>query len=133
MCVGVEYVFCLLLSTSCFFYFFSLIFFLSVTFSALLSTLYSLLFSLLIVNTAAFSHPFTNSTSLSNSIRRYEEYHLRYVKEFSETFFHGNKSQEWFKDRYDPLKMQEQEADNVAWALKESVALKKCLRGILFN
>ena len=67
------------------------------------------------------------------SIRRYEEYHLRYVKEFSETFFHGNKSQEWFKDRYDPLKMQEQEADNVAWASKESAALKRNLRGTLLD
>ena len=54
------------------------------------------------------------------------------MKEFSETFFHGNKNQEWFKDRYDPLKMQEQEADNVVWALKESVAFKKNLRGTLF-
>ena len=29
--------------------------------------------------------------------------------------------------------MQEQEADNVSWALKESVALKKCLTGTLFD
>ena len=54
---------------------------------------------------------------------------VRYVEEFSETFFHGNKSQEWFRERYDPIKIRDQEVDNAVWAVKESAALKKVLHG----
>ena len=68
-------------------------------------------------------------THTHNTHRRYELYHLRYVEDFSEAFFVGNRNQEWFRERYDPLKMHEQEVGNAVWAVKESAAVKKALLG----
>ena len=59
--------------------------------------------------------------------RRYEDYHLKYVEDFSDTFFRVSKGEEWFKERYNPLKMKEQEEENCEWAAKESALLLSTL------
>ena len=52
------------------------------------------------------------------------EYHLHYIEDFSKTFFHVNRGEEWFRERYNPLKMYEQEQENILWAAKESAAFQ---------
>ena len=56
--------------------------------------------------------------------KRYEDYHLKYLFEFSDAFFHVSKSEEWFRDRYNPLRLQEQEKESSNWAVKESAVIK---------
>ena len=51
------------------------------------------------------------------------------MEEFSEAFFLGNRDQEWFRERYDPLKMHEQEAENAVWAGRESASLHRTIVG----
>ena len=57
-------------------------------------------------------------------MRHFSEYHLQYVEDFSKTFFHVNRGEEWFRERYNPLKMYEQEQENAIWAAKESEAFQ---------
>ena len=94
----------------------------------LLNTFFMITFSLCLSISLSLSH-LLSFTLFPNTYRRYELYHLRYVEDFSEAFFLGNRNQEWFRERYDPLKMHEQEVGNAVWAVKESAAVKKALIG----
>lgn len=57
----------------------------------------------------------------------YEKYHLTYLDSFSHAFFKATKDEEWFRDRYDPLRRQEQENEANAWAAKESAVIRNSL------
>jgi hypothetical protein len=53
----------------------------------------------------------------------YGEYTLQYVQEVSDRFFENHKLEEWFLDRYDPLRLHEAEGRAQVWAREESRAL----------
>jgi hypothetical protein len=54
---------------------------------------------------------------------RYDELINHYITEFSDIFFHTNKSEEWFQDRYHPCKLAQVEKDAEAWAVSSSKEL----------
>lgn len=59
--------------------------------------------------------------------RMYEQYHLHYLDDFSQTFFRASVGEEWFQDRYDPLRLQDLETEAASWAARESAAFKALL------
>ncbi|CAM9369271.1 unnamed protein product, partial [Ectocarpus fasciculatus] len=59
--------------------------------------------------------------------RRYEQYQLQYAQDVSDHFFDTHKHEEWFVDRYDPLRVQEREEGVRQWARDESAALGRAL------
>lgn len=58
------------------------------------------------------------STEVYN--QRYEDFHYNYIDDFSDVFFHNNKSEEWFGERYNPIKIQEKEVEVTEWSSSES-------------
>ena len=56
---------------------------------------------------------------------KYEEYQLDYLEKFSTSYFHTNKRQEWFQDRYNPLNVLDRENANAEWAREESEYVMK--------
>jgi hypothetical protein len=61
--------------------------------------------------------------------RRYEQYSMQYVNDFSDAFFQETKHEEWFQERYNPLTIAEIEEDTAAWAVRESHKFKSSLSG----
>ena len=52
---------------------------------------------------------------------RYNEYQLNYVtKEVATAFYTNHKREEWFMERYNPLKRRERELATQAWSHRES-------------
>eukprot|EP01035_Chromulina_nebulosa_P018410 gene18410-24113_t len=54
----------------------------------------------------------------------YDEYQYKYINEFSEKFFQANKKEEWFRDRYDPLKQRDNETITNSIVFKEAELFK---------
>lgn len=54
----------------------------------------------------------------------YEDYQGQYLTDFSNAFFHISKTEEWFQERYNPLKMRDRDANNAAWAATESALFR---------
>jgi hypothetical protein len=54
----------------------------------------------------------------------YEEYQAQYLNDFSNAFFHISKTEEWFQERYNPVKIKERDESNAAWASTESVLFR---------
>lgn len=52
--------------------------------------------------------------------KRYDEYQIQYCKDVSKRFFERNKSEEWFRERYDPLLQQTIEKESQEWSAIES-------------
>ena len=52
--------------------------------------------------------------------QRYEEFQYNYIDDFSNIFFHNNKTEEWFNERYNPIKIQEKEVEMTEWSSSES-------------
>lgn len=65
--------------------------------------------------------------SIEEFQRRYEDYHRDYVVRFSDTFFEVSKFEEWFRERYDPVKIQDQETEAEKWAADESAVIRNAL------
>lgn len=59
--------------------------------------------------------------------RRYDEYQMQHVLNFCRNFFDYNKDMDWFRERYDPLKRQEQVEDTITWAISESAEFRLCI------
>lgn len=60
--------------------------------------------------------------------RMYEQYHLHYLQDFSDSFFKASMAEEWFQDRYSPVKIHELELETSKWASQESVLFAASLR-----
>jgi uncharacterized membrane protein YgcG len=54
----------------------------------------------------------------------YEDYQGQYLTDFSNAFFHISKTEEWFQERYNPLKMKERDNSNAQWATSESALFR---------
>jgi hypothetical protein len=53
--------------------------------------------------------------------RRYDDFCVNYATlTVSDAFFHASKGEEWFQDRYNPLRLLQQEEEASAWAKSES-------------
>ena len=50
----------------------------------------------------------------------YEEYQGQYLTDFSNAFFHISKTEEWFQERYNPVKIRDRDVSNALWAAQES-------------
>jgi hypothetical protein len=59
--------------------------------------------------------------------RMYDQYHLNYLQDFSDRFFKESMMEEWFQDRYSPVRIQAQEEAAAARAVAESASLKASL------
>lgn len=59
--------------------------------------------------------------------RMYDQYHLNYLQDFSDRFFKESMMEEWFQDRYSPVRIQAQEDAAAARAVAESAALRASL------
>jgi hypothetical protein len=59
--------------------------------------------------------------------RLYDQYHLNYLQDFSDRFFEESMMEEWFQDRYSPVRIYAQEQATAARAATESAALKASL------
>ena len=59
--------------------------------------------------------------------RRYDDYQMQHALNFCRHFFDFNKEMDWFRERYDPLKRQEQVEDTINWAAAESSEFKRCV------
>eukprot|EP01041_Mallomonas_annulata_P001159 gene1159-2251_t len=57
--------------------------------------------------------------------RRYEDFQVQYIMDFSMNFFDNTKNEEWFRERYDPLRQKELEQESIKWAAQESAEFKK--------
>uniref|UniRef100_A0A7S3H9X4 C2H2-type domain-containing protein n=1 Tax=Spumella elongata TaxID=89044 RepID=A0A7S3H9X4_9STRA len=57
----------------------------------------------------------------------YDEYHQNYLQEFSDSFFRASKMEEWFQDRYNPIRIRDQDKAIAARAAVESAAIKASL------
>ena len=57
--------------------------------------------------------------------KRYDEYNLEYINEFSNSFFNASKGEEWFQDRYNPLNIINIERETCEWAKQESLNILK--------
>jgi hypothetical protein len=62
----------------------------------------------------------SNNASIDDIQTRYHEKCTLYVNDFSDNFFNNNKKEEWFQDRYNPVKIYNQEAYTKTWAALES-------------
>ena len=60
---------------------------------------------------------------------KYEQYQLKYLEDFSDAFFNAHKKEEWFRERYDPLKLVELEQSTAEWAVAESINFKASIIG----
>lgn len=60
------------------------------------------------------------STNPEIAQRKYEEYQVDYISNFSKSFFERNSHEEWFIERYDPLKQQQIEKDTCLWSIAEN-------------
>jgi len=58
----------------------------------------------------------------ATAAQRYEEYQVSYLASFSSAFFDATAKEEWFRDRYDPLRRRETEADTATWSQQQSLA-----------
>jgi hypothetical protein len=56
--------------------------------------------------------------------RKYDDYTINYLYEFSSIFFDCSKSEVWFQDRYNPLRFQLLEQETRAWSIQESDRMK---------
>lgn len=56
--------------------------------------------------------------------RRYEDFQLQYVIDCSQNFFDVNNSEEWFHERYDPLRHHEIEKETMKWATDENARFR---------
>lgn len=59
--------------------------------------------------------------------RMYDQYHLLYLQDFSDSFFKASMVEEWFQDRYNPIRIQGLEEAAATRAVSESAALKASL------
>lgn len=59
--------------------------------------------------------------------RMYDQYHLNYLQDFSDRFFEESMMEEWFQDRYSPVRIFAQQEATAARAGTESAALKASL------
>lgn len=60
--------------------------------------------------------------------KMYSQYHMHYLDDFSKAFFEASKNEEWFQDRYNPIRIVERENEVKAWAAKESALIKAALQ-----
>ncbi len=60
--------------------------------------------------------------------RRYDHMCRDYVHDFSETFFQSNKGEDWFQERYNPIRWVLQENEIKLWAASESNVIKESLK-----
>ena len=60
--------------------------------------------------------------------KRYDEYNLEYINEFSNSFFNASKSEEWFQDRYNPLNIIKIERETCEWAKSESLNILNSIK-----
>ena len=58
---------------------------------------------------------------------RYEDLINHYITDFSDIFFHTNKSEEWFQERYHPCRLAQIEKDAETWATSSSKELLESL------
>lgn len=56
--------------------------------------------------------------------RRYEDFQVQYVMDFSANFFDNTKGEEWFRERYDPMKQHEMDLETIKWSQSESAVFK---------
>ena len=56
--------------------------------------------------------------------RRYEDFQVQYIMDFSTNFFENNKNEEWFRERYDPYKQYEMELETTKNIQIESTKFK---------
>lgn len=59
--------------------------------------------------------------------RMYDQYHLNYLQDFSESFFKASMVEEWFQDRYNPIRIHSLEQATAARASVESAVIKASL------
>lgn len=59
--------------------------------------------------------------------RMYDQYHLLYLQDFSDSFFKASVVEEWFQDRYNPIRIYSLEEASAARAVTESAAMKASL------
>lgn len=59
--------------------------------------------------------------------KRYDDYQVEHCMRFNQFFFDANKGEEWFQERYDPLRRQEQLKETAAWAVNASAEMKAAL------
>jgi hypothetical protein len=57
--------------------------------------------------------------------RKYDEYCVQYVHDFSDECFHTAKTEEWFQNRYNPLNLEAIANEVSAWAATESATIHK--------
>lgn len=57
----------------------------------------------------------------------YDDFQLQYIMDLSLQFFHTNKQEEWFRDRYDPSRIIQRDEAATAWSIKESSVLRNAL------
>lgn len=58
---------------------------------------------------------------------RYEDLINHYIGDFCDLFFHTNKGEEWFQERYHPCKIAQQEKDAAEWAISSSKEMLESL------
>lgn len=59
--------------------------------------------------------------------RMYDQYHAKYLQDFSDAFLKASIVEEWFQDRYNPIRVHNQEKATTARASVESAAIKASL------
>lgn len=59
--------------------------------------------------------------------KKYDEYQYQYLLDFSNNFFEMNKYEEWFRERYDAIKLIDKEDNLAEWAAKESHNIQTAL------
>ena len=57
----------------------------------------------------------------------YDQYHLNYLQEFSDRFFRESMMEEWFQDRYNPVRIHALEEAAADRAISESAAMRDSL------
>ena len=73
-----------------------------------------------IVSLQTFKNNQNDAAPLHLVHSRYEDLINHYVRDFCDVFFHANKGEEWFQERYHPCKIAQQEKDGVEWARSSS-------------
>lgn len=59
--------------------------------------------------------------------RMYDQYHILYLQDFSDSFFKASMVEEWFQDRYNPIRIHGLEEAAAVRAVSESAAMKASL------